>query len=70
MSPIPSIITDLVNKFERNIHEYNPKYNETLSRIEFGNPFWIAIHAKIGNKILLNLLKKLDVRASCKNVTV
>ena len=33
-------VLDLVEKFERNIEEYkNPKYNETLIRVEFVNPF-------------------------------
>lgn len=43
MSQPPKIITDLVQKLERNLNEYrNPKYNETLIRVEFVNPFWKA----------------------------
>jgi len=37
-------ISNLVEKFSRNIDEYkNPKYNETSVRIEFVNPFWEAL---------------------------
>ena len=51
MSQTPKIITDLVQKFERNIDEYrNPKYNETLIRIEFVNPFWKALGWDVDNE--------------------
>ncbi|HEX9973301.1 MAG TPA: restriction endonuclease subunit M, partial [bacterium] len=51
MSQTPKIITDLVQKFERNINEYrNPKYNETLIRVEFVNPFWKALGWDVDNE--------------------
>ncbi|HEX9973751.1 MAG TPA: type IV restriction endonuclease, partial [bacterium] len=51
MTQTPKIITDLVTKFERNINEYrNPKYNETLIRIEFVNPFWKALGWDVDNE--------------------
>jgi type I restriction-modification system DNA methylase subunit/predicted type IV restriction endonuclease len=51
MSQPPQIITDLVQKFERNIDEYrNPKYNETLIRVEFVNPFWKALGWDVDNE--------------------
>ncbi len=51
MIQTPPIITDLVQKFERNIHEYrNPKYNETLIRVEFVNPFWKALGWDVDNE--------------------
>jgi len=51
MSQTPPIITDLVKKFERNIHEYrNPKYNETLIRVEFVNPFWKSLGWDVDNE--------------------
>ena len=51
MSQTPNIITDLIKKFERNIHEYrNPKYNETLIRVEFVNPFWKALGWDVDNE--------------------
>ena len=51
MSPTPQIVTELVEKFERNIHEYrNPKYNETLIRVEFVNPFWKALGWDVDNE--------------------
>jgi len=51
MAPKPPIITDLVQKFERNIEEYhNPKYNETQIRIEFVNPFWKALGWDVDNE--------------------
>jgi len=44
-------ITELVEKFSRNIDEYkNPKYNETSVRIEFVNPFWEALGWDVHNK--------------------
>ncbi len=51
MNQPPSIISDLINKFERNIDEYrNPKYNETQIRIEFVNPFWKALGWDVDNE--------------------
>ena len=44
-------ITELVEKFSRNIDEYkNPKYNETSVRIEFVNPLWEALGWDVHNK--------------------
>jgi len=44
-------ITELVEKFSRNIDEYkNQKYNETSVRIEFVNPFWEALGWDVYNK--------------------
>ncbi len=44
-------ITELVEKFSRNIDEYkNPKYNETSVRIEFVNPFWEALGWDVHNR--------------------
>ncbi|MDI6615360.1 MAG: TaqI-like C-terminal specificity domain-containing protein [Syntrophaceae bacterium] len=41
MSDVPQSVLELVEKFERNIDEYkNPRYNETLIRVEFVNPFF------------------------------
>ncbi|HDP98405.1 MAG TPA: type IV restriction endonuclease, partial [bacterium] len=51
MSNPPNIIAELVTKFERNLDEYrNPKYNETLIRIEFVNPFWKALGWDVDNE--------------------
>ncbi len=45
------IITNLVQKFDRIIHEYrNPKYNETLIRVEFVNLFWKALGWDVDNE--------------------
>ena len=44
-------ISELVEKFSRNIDEYkNPKYNETSVRVEFVNPFWEALGWDVHNK--------------------
>lgn len=52
MTQTLKIITDLVQKFERNITEYrNPKYNETLIRVEFVNPFWKALGWDVENEM-------------------
>lgn len=46
-----SIIANLVDKFDRNIEEYkHPKYNETLIRVEFINPFWEALGWDVNNR--------------------
>jgi type I restriction-modification system DNA methylase subunit len=51
MSNVPQIITELVEKFERNFHEYkSPKFNETLIRVEFVNPFWKALGWDVNNE--------------------
>lgn len=51
MTKIPDIIPQLVKQFERNINEYrNPKYNETLIRVEFVNPFWKALGWDVDNE--------------------
>ncbi len=51
MAQAPQIILDLVQKFDRNWHEYrNPKYNETLIRVEFVNPFWKALGWDVDNE--------------------
>ena len=43
-------ITELVDKFARNIDDYkNPKYNETSVRVEFVNPFWEALGWDVHN---------------------
>ncbi|MFA4873681.1 MAG: N-6 DNA methylase [Patescibacteria group bacterium] len=43
-------ITELVEKFARNIAEYkNPKYNETQVRVEFVNPFWELLGWDVNN---------------------
>ncbi|MCP4372023.1 MAG: N-6 DNA methylase, partial [Deltaproteobacteria bacterium] len=45
------IITELVDRFERNIDEYrNPKFNEAQVRIEFVNPFWKALGWDVDNE--------------------
>jgi hypothetical protein len=42
---------DLVERFERNIEAYhNPAYNETQLRIEFIDPFFIALGWDVANK--------------------
>jgi predicted type IV restriction endonuclease len=52
MSQTPSIIKELVKKFERNLHEYRlPQYNETLIRVEFVNPFWKALGWDVDNEM-------------------
>ncbi len=51
MSNPPNVIFDLVKKFERNLEEYkHPKYNETLIRVEFVNPFWKALGWDVDNE--------------------
>ena len=47
----PETIQNLVDKFDRNVQEYkNPKYNETLIRVEFINPFWEALGWDVNNR--------------------
>ena len=47
----PKVITELVQKFERNFAEYkHPKYNETQIRVEFVNPFWKALGWDVDNE--------------------
>ncbi|MBN1479294.1 Eco57I restriction-modification methylase domain-containing protein [candidate division KSB1 bacterium] len=47
----PDTIRQLVEKFHRNLQEYkNPKYNETLIRVEFINPFWEALGWDVNNR--------------------
>ncbi len=44
-------ISDLVERFERNIEAYrNPAYNETQLRIEFIDPFFEALGWDVANK--------------------
>ena len=44
-------ISDLVERFERNIEAYhNPAYNETQLRIEFVDPFFEALGWDVTNK--------------------
>jgi hypothetical protein len=51
MANVPQIIRNLVETFEKNIHEYkNPKYNETHIRVEFVNPFWKALGWDVTNE--------------------
>lgn len=51
MSNVPQSVLDLIEKFDRNIHEYkNPKYNETHIRVEFVNPFFKALGWDVDNK--------------------
>jgi len=51
MSEAPRPITDLIERFERNIESYrNTTYNETQVRQEFINPFFEALGWDITNK--------------------
>lgn len=51
MAETPQVIVDLVTKFEQNLDEYkHPKYNETLIRVEFVNPFWKALGWDVDNE--------------------
>lgn len=51
MTNIPTVLTDLVERFERNIDSYqNHSYNETLVRIEFINPLFEALGWDLTNK--------------------
>ena len=51
MTEAPPLIHELVQKFEHNLDEYkNPKYNETLIRVEFVNPFWKALGWDVDNE--------------------
>lgn len=51
MANVPQIIYDLVERFKNNIDEYrSPKYNETLTRVEFINPFWKALGWDVNNE--------------------
>jgi Eco57I restriction-modification methylase/restriction endonuclease TaqI-like protein/N-6 DNA methylase/type I restriction and modification enzyme subunit R-like protein len=50
MPDVPQAIIDLVEKFERGIHEYkSPDYNETRVRVEFVNPFFKALGWDVTN---------------------
>src|SRR3989338_5416741 len=47
----PQKIIELVDKFERNIQDFKSvKYNETLIRVEFVNPFFKALGWDVDNK--------------------
>ncbi len=51
MSDLPQSVLELVEKFDRNIDEYkNPRYNETLIRVEFVNPFFKALGWDVDNE--------------------
>lgn len=51
MSDVPQSVLELVEKFDRNIDEYkNPRYNETLIRVEFVNPFFKALGWDVDNE--------------------
>ena len=44
MTNVPTLIQQLDERFDRNIHAYkSPEYNETELRVEFVNPFWKAL---------------------------
>jgi hypothetical protein len=61
MSQTPPIINNLVQKFERNIHEYrNPKYKEALIHVEFVNPFWKALGRDVDNEQGNNIFSQID----------
>ncbi len=47
----PEIIPRLIERFERNIETYrSPAFNETELRVEFVNPFWMALGWDMDNK--------------------
>ena len=51
MGDVPQSVLDLIEKFDRNIHEYkNPTYNETLIRVEFVNPFFKTLGWDVDNE--------------------
>ena len=50
MNDVPQVIPDLIEKFDRNSHEYkSPDYNETLIRVEFVNPVFKALGWDVDN---------------------
>jgi type I restriction-modification system DNA methylase subunit len=51
MGSAPSVISDLVERFERNLDSYRrPGYNETHLRLEFINPFFKALGWDVTNE--------------------
>ncbi len=50
MPDVPQVIHELVEKFERGLHEYkSPDYNETSVRVQFVNPFFTALGWDVDN---------------------
>lgn len=48
--PIPAVVAELVERFERNYRAYvAPTYNEEQLRIEFVNPFFMALGWDVSN---------------------
>src|SRR5262249_14406132 len=52
MGQAPSVIADLIDRFERNRESYkSPGYNETRLRVEFLDPFFKALCWDVHNEL-------------------